>query len=100
MSDTITSCSEAGNEGGLLKCLFIVKSRFDVCKALAAEDMGDLQKRLHDSGCEVGAVVNSADVQALSGNDWTRTPSDPYRIEPYLLDWATGPRPRVIELLH
>ena len=79
VSDTIASSAEAGNEGGLLKCLFIVRSRFDVCKILAAQDMGDLQKRLHDCGCEVGAVVDSADVQALSGNDWarTRTHSDP-----------------------
>ena len=83
VSDTIASSAEAGNEGGLLKCLFIVRSRFDVCKISAAQDMGDLQKRLHDCGCEVGAVVDSADVQALSGNDWarTRTHSDPCWIE-------------------
>ena len=52
----------AGDEGGLIKCLFIVRARWQACLALSSDSLNELRQHWTNScECTVQSVPTQAD---------------------------------------
>ena len=55
----------AGDEGGLIKCLFIVRARWQACLALSSTSLNELRQHLTNScECTVQSVPTPTDPNA------------------------------------
>ena len=57
----ILNAPEAGDEGGMMKCMFHVQDRYIICRVLASEDKEEFETRLSEA---IEGTIASTDVEA------------------------------------